>query len=602
MATNNISNLDFLQIKTNLKEYLRSKPEMADYDFEASGFSYLLDLLAFNTQYTGYYLNMVANEMFLDSAVLRESVVSRAKNVGYIPRSKKSAAAKVQVQFRVQSGQPAPAYISVPRTATLTARLNNKTYVFNVTESYTVEPDGDGNFIADLDLIEGDRLTFSFDVNNNDVTQRFIIPNPKVDIDTILVSVQDSAYNLGVTYYSLATDITQLTQESKVYFLQEVEQNKYEVYFGDDIISYKPKTGNIVNIEYIVSNGSAANSIKSFSVGRDLGIPENGVPMDSPIITMVNQSAGGDDEESIQSIKSLAPLSFEVQNRGVTKSDFEYIILHDYPYIDSVSVWGGEDNDPPLYGHVFFSMKPAIGFVLDEAEKTVIINDIIKKKATLCQIPRIVDPEYVHVQVLSYVRYDYHLTHRTSAELQRDIITAILSYGEESLSKFNRDFIYSNLISDIDAVNSSIISNLTTIKMRTRIYPTLDVPEQHIMHFGNQLDVYDPSNFYSKAIISTEFIYNSEHCVFAEKTFESEILSIFKKTTSGSLEEIEEAGSIDYIKGVITIDQFILQAWLDHTNYIDFIVKPRVNNLTPLRNQIFIIEPDDVKVIIEAVR
>ena len=602
MATNNISNLDFLQIKNNLKEFLRSKSEFQDFDFSASGWDYLIDLLAFNSQYTSYYLNMVANEMFLDSAILRESVVSRAKNVGYIPRSKTSATARVQVQFRVQNAQPTPAYISVPRTATLTARINNKTYTFSVAESYTVEPDIDGNFIAELDLIEGDRLTFSFDVNNNDIVQRFIIPNPKVDISTILVSIQESAYNLGVTYYSLATDITQVTSESKVYFLQEIEQNKHEVYFGDDIISYKPKTGNIVNIEYIVSNGLDANSIKSFSVGRDLGIPDNGSSMDPPIITTVNQSTGGDEQESIQSIKAFAPLSFEVQNRCVTKSDFEYIILHDYPFIDSISVWGGEDNDPPLYGHVFFSMKPVSGFVLDEAEKAILINEIIKKRATLTQIPRIVDPEYINVQILSFVRYDFHLTRRTSAELQRDILTSIVVYGSESLSKFNKDLIYSNLISQIDSVNPSIVSNLTTIKLRARIFPTLNVPEQHILHFGNQVDVYDPSNIYGKAITSSEFTYKSETCVFAEKEFESEILSIFQKMSGGILKEVEEAGSIDYIKGTIIIDNFTAQSWLNQKNYIDFFVKPRISNLTPLRNQILVIEPEDVKVVIEVVR
>ena len=317
---------------------------------------------------------------------------------------------------------------------------------------------------------------------------------------------------------------------------------------------------------------------------------------------MVNQAASGEDEESIQSIKSLAPLSYEVQNRGVTKSDFEYIILRDYPNIDSVSVWGGEDNDPPLYGHVFFSMKPKSGFILDEAQKTIIINDIIKRKATLCQIPRIVDPEYIHVQIQSYVRYDFHLTHRTMAELQRDIISAILNYGSESLSKFNRDFVYSNLIGVIDEVNPAIISNLVTIKLRTTFYPTLNIQEQHVLHFGNQLDVYDPSNFYSKAITSTEFVYNSNTCLFAEKSFESEILSIFKKNSNGLLEEVEEAGTIDYINGVVTINQFTPDAWLGQKNYIDFTVKSRVNNLTPLRNQILIIEPIDIKVIIDAVR
>lgn len=598
-----ITELDFTQIKQNLKEYLRTKPEYQDYDFDGSGWAFLIDLLAYNTAYNGFYLNMVGNEMFLDSAVLRSSAVSRAKLLSYLPQSKRSALAKLDITFAVDP-LDLPPVIYISRDVKFRAVVNQKTYFFNVMEPHQVYPDDSGVYkIEQMEIVEGDRITHRFNVDNN-IEQRFIIPNSGVDTDSILVTVQESAYNLGVTNYSLATDITELTADSKVYYLQEVDNNKYEVYFGDDIISYKPKTGNVVLVEYIISNGSLPNGISSFEPVTAVGTASTGTILSTSISTY-QSAAGGADEESLRSIKYKAPLNFEVQNRAVTKQDYEYLLPREYSNIDSISVWGGEDNVPAMYGHVFFAIKPAEGFILDAREKEYLKNTVIRDMAMLCQIPIIVDPSYTHLMVDAYIKYDYYETKRTQPELQRDIYEAILAYGETELSKFNKTFVYSQFIQTIYDVNSAITEDLVKVRMKMTIYPTLEIPQQYVIYFNNTFDIYDATDYYGKAVRSTDFIYNNNKtCFIAEESFASTTLSVFQKnqSTTNPITKVEDIGTIDYTNGIITIDRFVPDAWIGQLNYITFFVKPKIYNVTPYRNQILIIAPEDVIVRVEAVR
>ncbi len=598
-----LTELDFTQIKNNLKDYLRSKSEYQDFDFDGSGWSYLIDLLAYNTIYNSYYTNMVANEMFIDSAILRTSVVSKAKLLGYLPRSRQSARAKIKVEFIVDPlNIPSSIYIS--RDVKFSSTINGKTYIFNVIEPQHIYPDRNGNFvIEELEIIEGDRLTHSFVVDNNNTNQRFILPNKYVDTNTITVTIQESSFNIGLTLYTRATDITEITSSSKVYFLQEVDDNQIEVYFGDDILSYKPKTGNIIRIEYIVSNGSDANGIKSFQSISGIGDPTDG-NITAERITVVQQAVGGLSEESIKSIKYIAPLNFEAQNRGVTKSDFEFLIKRDYENVDSVIVWGGEDNVPAQYGSVFFAIKPRNGYILNTSEKELLKNNIIKNNSTLCVTPVIVDPEYINIIVDTYVKYNYQQTYRTKQELQKDIYDFILNYGNTELEKFGHGFEYSKFIEQIDGINPAILNNITKIKLRSRIYPTLGIKQQHIIKYNNILDIYDSSDYYSKAIHSTDFMYVGCSCFFAEENFGSTNLCIFRRDSksASTLIKVEDAGTIDYVNGIITIDKFVPDSWISTLNYIDFVVKPKSYNIDPKRNQILLIESEDVVVRVESVK
>ena len=599
-----VTNLDFNQIKQGLKDYLKSKPEYSDYDFDASGFSYLIDLLSYNTSNLAFFLNMVSSEMFLDSAILRESVSSKAKLLGYAPRSKTSAKAKLAVSWALTDPSPTPP-ILIPRSTTFRSRVDSATYVFQPITDTVVYPDAFGNYsLAELNVIEGNRLTYRFNIDNNNTEQRFILPNKGVDTNTILVKVQQSIYSSIVNSYSLATDITQLTSTSKVFYLQETGDGYYEIYFGDNVLSYKPETGNIVIVEYIISSGALANNVKQFEPTSGIGdFPSgSGNSISGYTIDVIQAALGGEDEETITDIKHYAPLSLEVQNRGVTKSDYEYILKRNYDFVDAVSVWGGENNVPPMYGSVFFAIKPKSGLVLDSREKELLQTDIIKNWAMLCQTPVIVDPMYTYLVIDSYVRYDYHSTIKTANEINADIFTTIQNYSDTVLSQFGSSFLFSKFVQQIDAVDASIISDMTRVRMKQRIFPTLGVKTQYEFNFNNTLDIYDSADFYNKPVRSTAFVYNGyDNCFLGAKDFASTTLSIFAVTSSGN-KWLLDIGTIDYVNGIVSVNRFVPEAWIGDLNYIDLYAKPKAQDITPTREQIFLIEHEDVAVRVEAVR
>jgi hypothetical protein len=470
MSNLRIAELDFDQIKTNLKTYLNAQTEFTDYDFEGSGLSVLLDVLAYNTHYNAYLANMVMNEMFLDSAVKRASAVSIAKHLGYTPVSARGAIANLDIV--VTSPTSLPATLTMDRYTPFTSSVDGTTYTFLTTEAKTADRVGTTYTFSDVDVTEGTLLSYSYAASDTTPAAKYEIPEAGVDTTTIKVSVQTSASDTTTTTYTLATDITGVTGTSAVYFLEQNPQGKYQIYFGDDVIGKALTAGNIINIQYLIATGAAVNVsstiTQTFTASGTIGGSSN-------ITTTVNSnSTGGADAESITSIKFNAPRVNAAKNRAVTATDYEALILANYAGAESVSVWGGEDNDPPYYGRVMISLKPYSSFTISDATKDSIKNNILKTKQGITITPVFVDPTYFYVGITADIDYNSSTTTLSSDQIKSLVNTAISGYFSTNLQKFNKNYIHSSVVSDILNKNSSITSALLTLKLQRRIIPTLN--------------------------------------------------------------------------------------------------------------------------------
>lgn len=584
MSKLRVTELDFLQIRDNLKDFLRSQDEFKDYDFEGSGLAVLLDILAYNTHYNAFYLNQVASEMFLDSATLRESVVSRAKHITYTPRSSRAAQAKLQIQFFPTTS---PASITIPYDTEFNTNIDGSTYIFRTNESYIVEPNTSGEYIAEeVEIIEGKRVTQTFVVDNSE-PQRFLLDNNRIDTTTIKVNVKKSLTNTTQTAYVLNEDINVLDGESTVYFLQEVEDEKFEIYFGDGFVGRALQDGEVVIVEYLVTNGAAANTANLFSPIRKIA------GFNGTTITTTQPAYGGDTLESIASIKHLAPLNYEAQDRAVTKNDYETLIKTDFPNIEAVRVWGGEDNDPQQFGRVFISLKPITGVVLSTRTKQIITNRIVTSRSIVALEPVLVDPDFTTIAINTKVIYKSANTTKPESDLRNEILSNILVFGDENLDKFDNHFRYSALTRVIDDTDVSIINNLTTIRLKKEFSPVLNVPTQFELQFNNQLDKGDACNgVYS--LSSTAFTIRGFTAYFTDDGLGCVHIFRFVGTERRTL--IENIGTIDYDTGKVTINKFAPEALPDGVTTVELFVTPAENDIYPLRNQILIFEEEDVKI------
>ena len=471
MSNLRIAELDFDQIKNNLKTYLKAQNEFTDYDFEGSGLSVLLDVLSYNTHYNAYLANMVVNEMFLDSAVKRSSAVSIAKHLGYTPVSARGSVANLDIV--VTNPTNLPAILTMDRYTPFTSTVDGSTYTFLTTEAKTAVRVGSTYTFADVDVVEGALLSYSYAVADTTPAAKYEIPNEGVDTTTIKVSVQTSASDTTTTTYTLATDITGLDDTSKIYFLEQNPQGKYQIFFGDGVIGISLTAGNIINIQYMVATGSSVNVsstiTQTFTAGGTIGGSSN-------ITTTVNSnSTGGADVENITSIKFNAPRVNAAKNRAVTAVDYEALILANYAGAESVSVWGGEDNDPPYYGRVMISLKPYSGYTISDSTKESIKNNILKTKQAITVTPVFVDPTYSHVSLTADIKYNSSITTLSSEQIKALVNTAVTNYFSNNLQKFNKDYIHSALINNILDINSSITSAILTLKLQKRIIPTLNI-------------------------------------------------------------------------------------------------------------------------------
>jgi hypothetical protein len=478
-----ISELDFNEIKQNLKNFLRDQSEFTDFDFEASGMSTLLDVLAYNTHYMAFYNNMIANEMFLDTALLRDSVVSHAKMLGYTPVSATAARAKINLQITRTSGSQTT--LTLPRfTRFQSAPINSISYVFVNPDTAvgTYDPSCNRFCFEDLYIKEGQPLsyTFTYDTTNNP-TQSFELPDENIDTSTLQIIVQESSTSLRSEKFTLAQDATAVSSTAPVYYLEETRNGKYRVYFGDDVIGKKLVNGNIVIANYIRTNGDAANKANAFTLIESVG------GFSSHIIFPIEPASGGKSPELTDRIRFTAPKTFISNNRGVTKDDIISLINSRYPYFEAVNVWGGEENDPPIFGKVFIAAKPTTGFEVTESEKLTVINNIIKPVSVVTVIPEFVDVDYNYINVFANVYYDPTRTTRSPDSIKTIVRNAIIAYRDSDLDDFNSRFKLSRMLRSIDDSDISISYSDAAVTIQKRIIPALNTFRNYTFDFGTAL-------------------------------------------------------------------------------------------------------------------
>jgi hypothetical protein len=482
-----VTELDFDTIKNNLKAFLNQQSEFTDYDFEGSGLSVLLDILAYNTHYNAYYLNMVANEAFLDTAQLRDSVVSHAKTLGYVPYSKKAPSARIN--FTVQSSSANNGFMTLPTGfGFLSNQIDGTSYNFVVLDDVIVSKANSQYYFENVDIYEGQLVTYNFVLDEqSNPKQIFTLPDPNIDTTTIKVSVTPSSGNTQVTVYNLVNDVLDVTSTSEVYYLQEDKNGKFQIYFGNNIIGRKIPDGATVSVRYLVTNGLVANKANNF-IGTSSLTDSLGESINSFVIDNVSAAAGGSERESIDEIKFNSASQFTTQNRLVTFKDYESYLRQNYPAIENLSVWGGEDETPPVFGKVFISIKPKTNFFLTETEKQRIVTEIIKPKSIVSIEAQIVEPQFLYVIVRSYVEYDKNKTTQSPDAIKNAIRNAILIYNSTSLSDFGSVLVLSKLQDSIDGVNlNAIRGSETIIKLQKRFEPNLTVAKNYTINFNNEL-------------------------------------------------------------------------------------------------------------------
>ena len=564
MALINFANLDFDQIKTTLENYLKDNSTFTDYDFEGSNLSTILDVLAYNTYITSYNANMVANEVFIDSATLRENVVSLARNIGYTPKSRKAAQATVSFFINTSDIIPSPATITLKAgpVATSAGTFGNTSFVFSIKDDITVPVvDNEANFDL-ITLYEGSLIEESYTYNSRNPNQRFLINNIGCDSELINVTVGINDYT-EKQKYAFQNSLFSINENSRVFFLQEIEDERYEVIFGDGVFGKNLSEGNIVDISYIKTNGDSANGISQFSFTGRLTYTRNSseyvVESGLSILSTDISASGGETIESVSSIKKYAPRIYASQNRAVSANDYETLIpARIYEETESISVFGGEELIPPQYGKVFISIKPRSGEFLPNLIKENIKRDL-KKYSVAGIIPEILDLKYLYLEVSSNVYYNTNLA-PSASKVSSIIQNNVTKYAESSeLNKYGARFKYSKFLNTIDNSHSSVMSNITTVVMRRDIRPALNAIAEYQIGFGNQFHINSMSG------------YNIKSSAFRINGIQSDVyLSDIPNTnrTSGSLFLFtisnpssadativrKNVGTIDYISGVMTIN------------------------------------------------
>lgn len=476
-----ITELDFNSIKTNLRTFLQSQDVLKDYNYEGSALSTLLDVLAYNTQYQAYYLNMVANEMFLDSALLRSSVVSHAKLLNYTPRS--SIAPEATIRLTVN--QVTDASLTLPKfTAFMSEAIDGINYNFVTTTAYTVNTSNNKVIFDNIEIKQGLPSTLNFTVDSaTNPTYLFEIPETNVDTTTLTVVVQQSSSNSTSETYTLASNYLALNGQSKVYFLQESLTGTYQIYFGDGIIGKKLTDGNIVNVSYVVTSGTVAAGANGFTIMDSVGGYSN------TSITSITAATSGNEKETIESVKYQAPKSYAAQNRAVSKNDYITAIQQNTLGIsfDAVSVWGGEQNNPPVYGQVFVALKPTGSYNLTQAQKQRITSEILRPISVLTVTPTIVDPDYTYIKLNVNVVYDPTKTTQTSTQIQAGVKAAIQAFGNDTLNTFNSTFNTYDLLNTIQNYSSAIITSEYSMKLEKKFLPNLLSPTTYNLYYNAPL-------------------------------------------------------------------------------------------------------------------
>ena len=598
MASNklSVSELDFDNIKTNLKTFLQSQSEFQDYDFEGSGFSILLDLLAYNTHYLGFNANMLANEMYLDSADIRKNIISLAKMLGYTPTSAKTPTASIDILINNGSG----ASVTMAKGTTFTTSVDGVSYQFVTNAAHTITPANGVYRFSSIPVYEGTLITFRYTVNTSDPDQKFFIPSANADTSTLKVQVQNSISDTTTATYTLATGITSLDDTSKVYFLQEGDDGKFEVYFGDGVIGKALDNGNIIIMEYIVTNKSEANGASTFALS---GVIDT---FSDVTITTVSNAQGGAEPQSKESIRFNAPLQYSAQDRAVTTSDYETKVLELYPNAQSVSAWGGEDDETPVYGVVKIAIKAASGSTLTDATKLSIVNQL-KKFNVASVTPEIVDPETTSIILNSTIKYDEKATTKTADTLKSEITTAISNYNTNTLQKFDSMFRHSKVTGLIDDVDTSILSNVTSLEIRKSFTPTIGSSTRYDIYFRNGIfnphpghksgigGVIATSGFKVTGDTSTVYYLDDDGNGNIRRYYFVGSVRTYVNNTQGT---------VNYTTGQITVNSLDI-ASIENirgsaSSVIEVTVEPASSDIVPVRDQILEIDTANSTITVEA--
>lgn len=575
MTTNNrikVSELDYNQIRENLKTFMRGQSQFSDYDFEGSALSTLIDVLAYNTHYNALYTNLAINEMFLDSASKRSSVVSIANNFGYTPKSVTASKAKISVTITQLGATDQFKYI--PKLSPFTATVGGEQYVFYTLSDYSAERSGETYYFPEVEVYEGTPQTSLFVCSQ--LEEKFTIPNLNVDISTIGLTVQQTGERPDYSKYARATDILDLNAESKVYFLKQLEEGNYQISFGVNSLGVPIIPGNIISVEYIVTNKAAANGAKLFTyTGNGLG----GVVS----ATTIDVSYGGKDEETVDQIKYNVSQNFFDQNRAVTPGDYVGLIKRLYTNLDSINVWGGEDNDPPQYGKVFLSIKPATGPYLTPPEKAYITETLLKSKNVVSVTPEIVDPSYLELEVNTTVYYNKNATTRSIDEIKSAVVSTITKYKETNLQKFDGIFRMSKFQTAIDNTDQSITSNITTFKIYSEVIPKYNIAAEYRLNIVNP--IYN-EGVPEEAFGSTGFYIDNTDIVHYLDDDGLGTIRVYR-VTNGTGEKVivkSNVGTIDYNNGLVKISGLKITNLLEPNFY--FIIKTQSFDVVSVRNQI----------------
>ena len=587
MATKlDISQLDFDGIKDNLKTFLSQQDEFTDYDFEGAGMNILLDTLAYNTHYLAYNANMLANEMYLDSADQRTSVVSLAKQVGYTPRSASASQATIDVVVNDGSGSS----ITMSRGTKFTTTVDGTNYSFVNNADISVSPSDGVYKFSNLVIYEGTYLNYKYTANTTDTEQRFVIPNDNVDTTTLTVKVQESSTDSTTNTYTLASGITNLDSSSKVYFLQEIENGRFEVYFGDGVLGQSVADGNIVILDYITCNRDEPNGATSFTLSGTVGGFAN------VTITTVGNAAGGNDPETIKSIKYNAPRDYSAQDRAVTADDYKVLVKSLYANAQSVQVYGGEDAAVPDYGKVYISIKAKSGSNLTEVTKVSLVRSL-KSFAVASVTPVIIDPETTFITLTTTFKYDSSLTTKDISTLQTNVSDAISLYNTDTLENFTGMFRYSAVGQVIDGADTSILSNITKIKMYKYITPTLNSGLKYTLSFNNAF--YNPHSGHNASaggiVSSTGFKISgddtNEH--FLDDDGTGNVRTYYLSGTTRIYTD-SSYGTIDYTTGEIILTSANITSVSNvdgaTSTQVRVTVTPSSNDIVPVRNQVLSID------------
>jgi len=600
----NFANLDFDQIKTSIKDYLRSNSNFTDYDFEGSNLSTIIDVLAYNTYITSYNANMVSNEVFIDSATLRENVVSLARNIGYVPRSKKCSQANIS--FFVDTSD----YASVPQTITLnkgivasSSDFNNESYTFAILDDITVPVSNDEAVFNDIPIQEGVYITSTFTVNSFDPDQRFILENAGIDISTMRVIVKPSEASTVTRKYSQSESLFDINSDSPVYFIQEIEGERYELIFGDGIFGKKLEAPSFIEVSYLVTNGSLANGISNLNFSGKLTSSRDNTAVNSGIseITTLKDASNGESIENIESIKKYSTRIYSSQKRAVTTDDYEAIIPSLYPQTDAVSAFGGETLNPPQYGKVFVSIKPSNGLYLSNMIKDNIKRDI--KKYTVAGIEvEITDLKFLSVELGIKLYYNSNLA-TSGNNLITQVLSNVLKYANSAeMNKFGARFKYSKLLAVIDNTSDAITSNITSVIMKRDLRVSLNSFAEYEICFGNCISVKScdgynikSSGFNVDGIAGT--VYLTDHP--DPHSTSTGTISLIQLTSSTQAKTIKKSiGIVDYKRGEIKLSPINITNTLVNKGFpvIEISASPCSNDILGLHDLYLQLDTDNIDI------